>query len=145
MNLKCITKTNSNPKGKPKVYFTCHPHDVEYCIKKISDDIFKTHDCVICYTESMEEEISCQNMDLDMGIHNLFVIPITRLLLTTPNRAIDVDLPYALKEHIPVLPIMMEYIEQPRPSLRLFCVGLWKRIRLRIEDRWSSYLTISVT
>ena len=106
--MKCITKNNSNPKGKPKVYFTSHPHDVELYVKKISDDVFKTHDCAIYYTESIGGEAASQNLDLDLGAHNLFVIPVTRALLTTPNRAIDVDLPYALKEHIPILPIMME-------------------------------------
>jgi tetratricopeptide (TPR) repeat protein len=39
---------------------------------------------------------------------NLFVMPVTTRLLTTPNRARDVEFPYAIEHHIPVLPLMQE-------------------------------------
>ena len=38
----------------------------------------------------------------------MFVIPVTYKLLATPCRAMDEDFPYALRKHIPVLPIVME-------------------------------------
>ncbi|MBQ2218289.1 MAG: tetratricopeptide repeat protein [Firmicutes bacterium] len=38
----------------------------------------------------------------------LFVMPVTTKLLTAPNRAMDVEFPFALQQHIPVLPLMME-------------------------------------
>lgn len=93
---------------KPRVYFTCHPDDFEKHFEKICDDIFKTHDCAIYYTEDMTEIIAEDEKQVDLGRNNLFVVPVTFKLLSTPNRAMDEDIPYALKEHIPVLPIMME-------------------------------------
>jgi len=105
---KVETKNKVDIDKKPRVYFTCHPEDFEKHFKKICDDIFKTHDCAIYYTEDMTDVIAEDEKETDLGRNNLFVIPVTFKLLTTPNRAMDEDIPYALKEHIPVLPIMME-------------------------------------
>lgn len=107
-NLMFKTKGMVNPKGKPRVYFTCHPADFERCFNKICKDIFKTHDCAIFYTEDMTEPFENQNLDTDLGSMNLFVIPVTFKLLTTPNRAMNFDFSYAQKNHIPILPIMLE-------------------------------------
>lgn len=93
---------------KPRIYFTCHPDDFEKYFDKICNDIFKSHDCAIYYTQNMAERIANENKETDLGRNNLFVIPVSKKLLTTQNRAMDEDFPYALMEHIPVLPIMME-------------------------------------
>ncbi|MBR6593776.1 MAG: toll/interleukin-1 receptor domain-containing protein [Clostridia bacterium] len=105
---KVETKNKVDIDKKPRVYFTCHPDDFEKHFKKVCDDIFKTHDCAIYYTEDMTEVIAEDEKQVDLGRNNLFVVPVTFKLLSTPNRAMDEDIPYALKEHIPVLPIMME-------------------------------------
>lgn len=55
--LKVRTKGNVNPQEKPRVYFTCYPADFEKSFDKICNDIFKTHDCAIYYTEDMSAEI----------------------------------------------------------------------------------------
>ncbi len=105
---KVKTKNKVDIDKKPRVYFTCHPDDFEKHFKKICGDIFKTHDCAIYYTEDMAEVIAEDEKTVDLGRNNLFVVPVTFKLLVTPNRAMDEDIPYALEEHIPVLPIMME-------------------------------------
>lgn len=102
------TRGDSSPKGKPRVYFTCHPADLEEYLKKVCGDIFKTQDCAVYFTEDMSAELTNENNLADLGRMNLFVIPVTRRLLTEKNRAADHDLPFALERHIPVLPIMME-------------------------------------
>ncbi len=107
-DIKVISKTNVDIDKKPRVWFSCHPEDFSEYFKKICDDIFKSHDCAIYYTEDMTAAIDEANLETDLGRNNLFVIPVTFKLLSTPNRTMDVDLPYAKKEHIPVLPIMME-------------------------------------
>ena len=107
-NIKYATKGNSLPNKKPRVYFTCHPEDFDKYFNKICDDIFKTHDCAIYYTDDMTEAFDEQNLDTDLGSMNLFVIPVTFKLLTKPNRAMDFDLAYAKQKHIPVIPFMME-------------------------------------
>ena len=102
------SKNNLNFQAKPRVYFTCHPEDFHKHFEKICGDIFKTHDCVIFYTEDFSEPIPPENLDSDLGRSNLLVVPVTYKLLSTPNRAMDEDIPYAIREHIPVLPLIME-------------------------------------
>ena len=99
---------NSSPKDKPRVYFTCHPEDFERYFEKICEDIFKTHDCAIYYTEDMTADISNENNLVDLERMNLFVIPVTFRMLSQPNRAMDSDFRFAMEKHIPVLPMMME-------------------------------------
>lgn len=95
-------------KGKPRVYFTCHPDDLDIYFDKICEDIFKTHDCVIYYTPDMTEMIADGDRETDLGQNNLFVVPVTFKLLSTKNRAMDSDISYAKEKRIPVLPFMME-------------------------------------
>ncbi len=54
--MKFITKYGDSPSGKRRVYLTSHPGDFEKCIEKITGDIFKTHDCVIYYTEDIDSK-----------------------------------------------------------------------------------------
>lgn len=96
-----------SPSGKPKVYFTCHPEDFHY-FDEIRESILKTHDCAIYYTEDMTEPLPELYRDTDLGGMNLFVVPVTFRLLTKPNRAMDSDLAFAMKNSRPILPLMME-------------------------------------
>lgn len=36
-NMQCKTKGNANPKGKPRVYFTCHSDDFEVLLQTTAD------------------------------------------------------------------------------------------------------------
>ncbi len=95
---KVKVKGNASPKGKPRVYFTCHPADFEKYFEKLCADIFKSHDCAIYYTEDMSAVIEEQDKATDLGSNNLFIVPVTFKLLTQPNRAMDSDIPYALQQ-----------------------------------------------
>lgn len=102
------TKKDSDPKGKPRVYFTCHPMDLQSFFETIVSDIFQTHDCAIYYTPDMSESLEKENLETDLGQMNLFVVPVTRHLLTTNNRTMDTDIAYAKQSRIPILPLMMD-------------------------------------
>ena len=106
--MKYKTKNNSDPKGKPKVYFTCHPDDKELYFEKLWEIISASHNVAMYYTEDMTEAFDDGDLDTDLGQMNLFVVPVTKRLLTEPCRAMDVDIAYAEKEKIPILPLMME-------------------------------------
>lgn len=106
--LKYKTRDNSDPKGKPRVYFTCHPEDFKLFFPRICTDIFRTHDCAIYYNPDLLDSRSADDMELDIGNCNLVVIPVTYKLLSTPNRAMDDEVMFAKKEHIPILPIVVE-------------------------------------
>ena len=106
MNVKA--KNNANLKDKPRVYFTCHPADMEKAFERICNDLFAAADCAVYYTEDMAAPIPEENRETDLGRMNLFVIPVTFRLLTQPSRAMDEDFTFAMEQHIPVLPIMLE-------------------------------------
>ena len=103
-NLSYRTKGNSSPKGKPKVYFTCHPGDFSTSFEKICNDIFKTHDCAIFYCSEPDTDVPKK----DLEQMSLFVVPISFKLLSTPNRAMDSDILYAKEHNYPILPILIE-------------------------------------
>ena len=107
ISFSCRTR-NTISKGKPKVYFTCHPSDFDIYFETICSDVFSTHDCAIYYTDDMEAEISSENNLVDVERMNLFIVPVTYHLLTEPNRAMDSDLRFAKIKHIPILPMMFE-------------------------------------
>ena len=108
--LKVKTRGGSNPSGKRKVYFTCHPKDFDLYFDKVCDDIFKTQDCAIYYTADMTAPLPEQYLESDLGQMSLFVMPVTFRLLTENSRAMDFDFAFATSEKhlIPVLPIVME-------------------------------------
>ena len=108
--MKVRTRGGGDPRGKARVYFTCHPDDFDKYFDKVCDDIFRTQDCAIYYTADMTAPIPEMYRDADLGQMNLFVMPVTFRLLHEKNRAMDSDFEYAAGEKhlIPVLPLMME-------------------------------------
>ena len=101
------TKGNSDPRGKPKVYFSCHPDDFDK-FEAVCEDIFKTHDVAVFYKENMTDELTEETRETDLGSMNLFIFPVTFRFLNEKSKALN-DLAFAKKEHRPVLPIMFEY------------------------------------
>ena len=92
------TKGGAAPKDKPRVYFTCHPEDMGH-LEKICADLFQARDCAVYYTADMTDTIEDEYLESDLGRMNLFVLPVTRLLLTAPCRAMDFDFPFAKEKH----------------------------------------------
>ena len=107
-NFNVRTKGNADPQGKARVYFTCHPEDFDRYFEKICEDVFKTHDCAIYYTENMSEPLDETNVEVDLGRMNLFLVPVTFRLMNEDNRAMSVDIAYAKEKNITILPFMME-------------------------------------
>lgn len=105
---KVRTKGGAPASGKPRVYFTCHPDDFSRYFDKICEDVFKSHDPAIFYTEDMSCPLDGENLDTDLGRMSLVLVPVTYKLLKEDNRAIKVDLTYANQHNIPILPFMME-------------------------------------
>ncbi|MBQ2675098.1 MAG: TIR domain-containing protein [Prevotella sp.] len=98
------TRANSSPQGKQKVFFSSVPEDFSAFFEGIAVTLLKCADCAIWYNE----EDNYEDIEIELSEMSLFVIPVTTKLLTSKNRTITVDLPFALKHHIPVLPLLME-------------------------------------
>ena len=105
---KFYTRGQLNPHGKPRVYFTAHPDDYDRYFDGIREEILSRQNCAIFYLEPGTDKREVEDYELKLSQMQLFVVPVTIKLLTTPNRAMDVDILYALAHHIPVLPLMQE-------------------------------------
>lgn len=106
MAIQYKTRGQSNPKGKPRVCFSCHPADFRVFFPEVTEELLQISNCAIYYYE--EEPLQDQEYFLNLSQMQLLVIPVTARLLTTPCRTINVDLPFALEHHIPVLPLIQE-------------------------------------
>ena len=99
------TRANTDPQGKPKVYFSAHPEDFHF-LEPISKEILEISNCAVWYDSDplapCDMEAHLSRLD-DM---NLFVIPVTEKWLTDPSRSLSVEFEHAKKRHIPILPIM---------------------------------------
>ena len=102
------TRGGKPPQSKPSVYFSCHSNDFERCFSELSDDILLSHDCAIWYnSDSMFQRD--EDFFTELSHMQLMVIPVSADLLRTTNDTISKDLPFAINNGIPVLPIMLEY------------------------------------
>ncbi len=104
--LQYKTRRSVNPQGKPRVYFCCHGEELAKYFEEISDEILKINDCAIWYGDG--EEVRDQDFLDALKTMQLFVMPVTKKLLTEENDAINIDFRLAVENHIPVLPLLME-------------------------------------
>lgn len=102
---KYKTRGDKSPRGLQKVFFSCTKEDFAAFFDWTSKRILDIVDCAVWYYTSDE---AYEDADTDLDGMCLFVVPITTKLLTTNNRTIRADLPFAESHHIPVLPLMME-------------------------------------
>jgi len=82
----------------------------------------------------------------DLEQMQLFVIPVTRRFLTTPNRALETELPFAIAQHIPVLPLMVEpgleaLFAQMCGQLQFLDPNTPDRTGIRYEQKLENFLT----
>lgn len=113
-SLKFVTRGEQTAQDKQKVYFCAHPDDYELYFKKISNEILDTLEkeknlnCAFFYLEDANTERDSDFLASLKSKMNLFVMPVTKKLLTTENPALDIEFHFAIKSGIPVLPLMME-------------------------------------
>lgn len=101
------TRKNSNPKGKARVYFTCHKEDFNEYFDAISDEILKKQNCAVYYY-TPEDQVEEEDLLNNLSQMQLVVIPITTKFLCSNNSALEVEFKYAFEHHIPILPLMQE-------------------------------------
>ena len=109
IRLSCRTRGNTDPKGKPRIYFTCHPDDMGLYFEEISSDLLRRLNCAVWFKEDPTDSFVDEGEIVDLlGQMQLFVIPVTTRLLSAPCDAMDREYAFAAAHHIPVLPLMEE-------------------------------------
>lgn len=103
------TRGNASALGKLKIWFCAHPDDVKQYLKPISENIYDINyfDWAIWYDKELSEDYD-NDFFKGLGRMDLFVVPVTKKLLCEPNRAMDVEVPFAIENHIPILPLVQE-------------------------------------
>lgn len=122
MKLTCRTRGNSSPQGKSRVYYAAHPADIPAYAQGIFQDILKVQNCAIYYDEEPEAPWDRQQLFQQLEQMQLLVIPITSRFLYQPNRAREVEFPFAMEHRIPVLPLIQE--KGLEPEFNRFCGDL---------------------
>ncbi|MBQ4371394.1 MAG: tetratricopeptide repeat protein [Firmicutes bacterium] len=102
------TVAGERPQGKPYVYFSCHPDDLKEYFGEYAQKIMNIQDCAFWYESEPEAAWDAEELEAELSQMQLFVMPVTTKLLSSPNRAMDAEFPLALRRRIPVLPLMME-------------------------------------
>ena len=101
------TRGDSTNQGKPRVYFCCHPDDFDMYFEPVRNEILDKQNCAVYFYDNASS-IPEQERETDLLSMQLFVIPVTTNLLTKLSIAMDKDFPLALKNKIPVLPLIQE-------------------------------------
>lgn len=96
-----------NPKGKARVYFSCHPGDFATYFERISEEILSFQDCAIWYPKDPHAKRSATYLE-DLADMQLFVLPVTKALLTEDGPILKQELPFAMEHRIPILPLIQE-------------------------------------
>ena len=98
-----------SPVGLQKVYFSCTNEDKKL-IHTIAEDIWNIVDCAVYYHEEIAPNFDVDMSDFEQKLSEmkLFVVLITTKYLTTKNIAKEFEFGYAVKHHIPIIPIAME-------------------------------------
>ncbi len=105
--MKWYTRADSDPFGKQKLFFLCHPDSVALCREKMIQDILSLQNCVIyCYEQS--EMFSENELQLNISQMQIVVIAITERFLRETDRFSVAVMALASEMHIPVLPVLFE-------------------------------------
>ena len=139
------TRGESSPQGKPRVYFCCHPKDFGRFFESISNDILKEQNCAVWYAKEVDTPRDEEFLD-DLKQMQLFVMPVTTELLYTKNHAIDIEFPFAIEHHIPVLPLMQEggleeIFNQKCGDLQFLDKTKYDPTALPYEEKFKNYLS----
>lgn len=106
---RAYTSDGSSPRERAKVYYTGHPDDLDEYWEAIARDIWSVQkDCVIYRLELAEGEEDWEELQRKLKDMQLLVIPVTQKFLDEKNRAMERELPFALDQKIPVLPLLQE-------------------------------------
>lgn len=107
MKLTYKTRGGASPQGKPRVYFCAHAQEQALFLDEICADLFKTQNCAVWYKENPQDVFTADEMQMDLGQMQLFVLPVTTRFLLQSGTHMQ-EFAFAVQNKIPVLPLMQE-------------------------------------
>ncbi len=142
--LKYKTRGAGSPQGKQKVYLCTCPNE-EKLGRKIIEDILSQFNCVVWYDDEPKKTAALKESSF-LGEMQLFVVPITFRFLSGSNRAYDQEFPFAIKKHIPILPILadsslVDLFNQKCGDLQLLDMTSADSTTLSYQEKLKNYLS----
>lgn len=107
-NLLYKTLAGASPEGLPRVYFCTHPADRPAFLDITARELFAVQNCSLWYDTDPDHPLPDRDWQLELNQMQLFVVTVTARFLYEDCRARLVELPFALEQHIPVMPILRE-------------------------------------
>ncbi len=108
LELKYRTRAESTPNGKPKVYFSAHPKDLDAFFERTVAEILDFNNCAVYFdpeSHAVRDEAELASALSDM---QLFVFPVTSRFLFEENDARCKVFKYAKANNRVILPILEE-------------------------------------
>ena len=103
------TRGGARPQGRPRIYFCCHPEDFQNTFGPITDELLEIQkNAVIWYRDPAKPFPDDEQFLSDLGLMQLFVIPVTSRFLYQDDPSRTIEMAFAFQSHIPVLPLMQE-------------------------------------
>lgn len=102
------TRNGANNAKLPKVWLCAHPKDISTFLQNDANKILSIVNCAIWYDENSADNYNEEELIDNLSGMNLFVVPVTHRFLIEDNRALSIELPYAMKNNIPILPIIKD-------------------------------------
>ena len=107
--LQFLTRTGALTGVMPRLYVSCHPDDFERLFRTICADIFAVQEnCAVFYEDDPSAEYNENELFSLLSEMRLIVVPVTRRLLSESSRSLDIELPFAKRNSIAILPILAE-------------------------------------
>ena len=107
--LQFLTRTGALTGVMPRLYVSCHPDDFERLFRTICADIFAVQEnCAVFYEDDPSVEYNEAELFSLLSEMRLIVVPVTRRLLSESSRSLDIELPFAKRNSIAILPILAE-------------------------------------
>ena len=107
--LSFCTNGNINPSNKVNIYFCCHSNDFNIYFETIKNEIWIMFpEVAFWYSNQRDETIFSELLLADMHQMDLIIILITKRFIEETNIAKTLILPYAIKNHICILPLLLE-------------------------------------
>ena len=104
-----ITRTGTLTGLQPRIYVSCHKDDLELYLKSVCADIFAAQEnCAVFYEDEPDRSLAEGELEDLLSDMRMVVVPVTQKLLRERSRALDTEIPAALRLNIPVLPILFE-------------------------------------
>ena len=146
ISLSYITRGNSSPRGKSKVYFSYHPQDRGY-LEHISSLLLEKQDCAVYYYDYEQlGEPDREKLGALLDEMQLMVILVTSKYLSQENNAFAFEFSYAMDRHIPLLPLLQssdlaQEFNQKCGNLQFLDENTEDKTAISFEEKLEKYLS----